>query len=279
MFRRLVFAFCMTILILPAAAFAGSHFSIGLAVDGFFPSNQAMWGEGMVGNEWGKIMYGKEWSTGSDRVQYVGPNRPYMIWGPTLYQSYNWDFGLGLELSEQIQYLHFSPSQDVDVTFDRFMVPIKFTIKYTFLTDQKIRPFLGAGASIIYSISRIGGKDLYDQKRNNDYYEDDTDDFDSGLSEDVNSENKDSGASAFKTDQREFGIDAWYPGIHFLFGTNFYVKEKLAILLVVRYEVMWLESIDAELVEDGDEQWHWEERKFRGDAGGFGLSLGINYDF
>lgn len=275
MTRPVLYAFFLFMFLVPSLAFAGSHVGIGAALDGFFPLYTEMYGSRMVDNSWGRDMFGKDWSSGEDRVHFVGPNRYSMIFSPALAQTYFWDWGLGIELTEQIQYLHFAPNKDVDITFDRFMIPMRLTVAWTFFTTKKVRPFAGVGASLNYVVTRVAGKDLFDQRRNPDYYEDDSDDADSA----ANADDEENNERAFLITRHEWGLDGWYPGVHGVIGVRVPLTEELMLNVAARYEALPIESIDVAFVSDGDEQWHWEKRKLEGDAGGLGASVGVLYWF
>lgn len=268
------YALLFILIAVPGLAFAGSHMAVGGALDLFFPLDADMYGKGLTDNSWGRDILGKEYSVGEDRVQFVGPNRYSVILSPVLIQSYFWDRGPGIELSEQFQYLFFSPNKDVDIGYERFMVPIRLTFKWTFRPDKKVRPFIGAGGGIIYTLTHISGKGLYDQERNPDYTTDDTEDADSGLDG-----QDDSGARPFFTENREFGRSGWYPGVHATAGVDIKLKYDLALVLGLRYEYVPIETIEVEFVSDGIDEWHWKERKLEGDAGGIAASVGVTYVF
>jgi hypothetical protein len=89
----------------------------------------------------------------------------------------------------------------------------------------------------------------------------------------------DSSSDRYFTVNREYGEDGWYPTVHAVAGTNLMLNDSLALVITLRYEYMEIESLEVELVSDGEDQWHWNEKKLKGDAGGFGLSFGVNYAF
>ena len=273
----LVILACMGMLAFPAVVSAGSRLSFGAALDGFFPMDTEMYGARMKANSWGRDMYDKSWSTGDDRVHYLTPNRESMIFSPMFFQGMTWDFGLGFEFSEQIQYLHYAPNQDVDVTYDHFMFPIRLTLKWVFNQKGKFRPFIGGGGSYSYVVSRVAGKDLYDRWRNPDYVSEDPEGDDDD--DDNSSTGNDDEEKEFLSRPHEYGEDGWYPGFHGVIGADYMLRDDLGLRLSARYEVILIEAVDAELVLDGNEQWHWKERKLEGDAGGVGANFGIMYVF
>ncbi len=276
-----VLLFLLMMTAMPTLSYAGSHIGVGIALDGLFPIDPKAYGEKMVGNSWGRDMFDKGWSTGKERVEFVSPNTYYMVYSPVLHQSLFWDSGPGIEFSQQIQYLFFSPNKDVDVTFERFTVPLKLTFKWTFLgkTKSKVRPFVGIGGGYTYVITRVAGKDLFDQRSNPDFLYDDSDDADAGLNEEEEGELNDSDASRYLTTQNEFGMSGWYLGGSVVTGMDVLLKDDLALSFSLRYETLPIEYLDVELILDGDEQWHWKERKLKGDAGGFGVSVGVTKSF
>lgn len=277
----IVLFLCIAFFAIPTISIAGSHIGMDLALDGLFPIDPKMYGERMVGNSWGKDMFDKGWSTGKERVEFVSPNTYYMVYSPKFTETIFWDWGFGIEFSQKIQYLHYSPNKDVDVTFDRFMLPLGLTFKWTFLGESKskVRPFVGLGASYTYVISRVAGKDLFDQKLNPDFLFDDSDDADAGLNEEEEGKYNDSDASRYLTTQNEFGMSGWYLGGHLIAGMNVILTDELALTLTLRYETLSIESLDVELIRDGNEQWYWKERKLKGDAGGLGVSVGVLKSF
>ena len=185
-----------------------------------------------------------------------------------LIQTYFWDHGLGIELTEQVMFLHYSPNRDVDIAFDRL------TLKWTFLNDNKVRPFVEGGGSLNYVITRVAGQDLFDQQRNPDYDLDDSDDADSAQNDDPEGFEP-SDEARYLTDRHEWGMAGWFPGYHAVAGVQILLKKELALSVTVRYEGLPIESLDVKFVFYSSDQWHWKKRKLTGDAGGLGASVGV----
>lgn len=257
------------LILCPNFALAKGHFEIGGALDALFPLNLDMYGQGMLDNEWGRVMLDKDFSAGEDRAVYPTPNRPSMIYSPVLIQRMKWDNGFGLELSEGFSFLHFWPNKEADVSYERFMLPIKLGATYTLNRNGRWRPFAGAGVSVTYVSTHIEGKDLQDQWVNENFGMDTSDDEDSGQGgiDDAEYENR----------QREIDLMGWYSGFFAMIGTDVMLKDDLALSICARYESVVIDGVDAKLIEDDQEQWHWKEDRIRGDAGGIGVFIGVIY--
>ena len=262
--KQHVFITVVLFLSFASVAFADFHAGIGLKLDSFLPMDQEMYGERLVNREWAPIIVDKDWSVGRDRQQFYGLNRYSYILGPALVQKFSWDFGLGFEISERFSWLLFAPNSEVDINFSRFMLPIQITPRYQFsFANGRFRPYVGAGVGFYYTITNIGGKDMFNQRINPEFDESDDE----------------SDEPEFLTPSREFKMSDWYIGYHATVGMDFYLSDRLALNLGINYETVQIKSLDVILVQDGVDEFHWESEEIEGDGGGVVISLGASYGF
>ncbi|MCB9487739.1 MAG: hypothetical protein H6684_03295 [Deltaproteobacteria bacterium] len=271
--RRFWCVFAVLLLGSPLAAF-GADFGIGADLEYFRPLDPEMYGETMASNTWGRDIKDLSYSTGTDRNQFYGPNRPTGMLVPGLTQEWAHESGFSVKLAEKWLWLVWSPNVDVDIVFQRTMVPIELTPQWTFNKAGKVRPTVFVGGSANYVVTTIDGNDLYDQNRNENY------------PNETVPEDDDPGASGaaepreYFRDKRSFGEDGWYLGAHAGAGVQVELQPGLYLEGTLRWSTIPIESIEAVRVREGNpDDWHWEEKELTGDAGGISASVGVMYFF
>jgi len=273
--RRSAIISAVTLLaLIPLAANADLYPVLGASVEYFWPAEAEMYGSRMAPNSWGEDIKGISYSHGTDRNQFFTPSRFDRIFSPGLTQSIAWDFGLSVELAERWMWLIWAPNRDVDIVYNRIMVPITITPSWTFNKGGNFRPVIGAGVGYCYVNTNIAGQDLYDQRRNDNYNREG--DPEPGASGDENVPEQ----RLFIRESREFSREAWVPEAHAMAGLELGINDRLSVTGQVRWSVMMMETIDiVRISENSSDNWHWEEQKIKGNAGGFHGTIGITYAF
>ncbi|MCZ7585222.1 MAG: hypothetical protein M5R36_18850 [Deltaproteobacteria bacterium] len=245
---------------------------VGAALEYFTPLQTEMWGGAMASNSWGRDIAGIEYSTGTARNQFYTYNRYDRMIVPALRQALHWDNGFAVELSESWLWLSWAPNKDVDILYDRVMVPIRLAAKYRFFPTGNFHPTVAAGGGMHYVSTVISGTDLYDQRRNPNYESE-------GQPEGETDETIPAPRQYFR-DQRRFAQSVWAPGWHVAAGFEAELSYPISVFLEFRYWSVPMDTIDAVRVREGNAQdWHWEERDVSGDAGGLTGLVGIAYLF
>ncbi|MDP8255776.1 MAG: hypothetical protein P9M14_08505 [Candidatus Alcyoniella australis] len=251
------------LLVLAVAAPAAAHRSgiaVGLSLDGIVPLDSDIYGATMLDNDWAKTMSGITYSYDSQGASYYGPNRESLVLGPALQFKYISRIGLGFEISERFSWLYFQPDSEVDVGFSQLVLPTLITLKYQMFLGERdqIRPFVGVGAGAYYVQSVISGPDLQDRQL-------------------------DPGAAAGERDylyqSQRFERSGWAAGYHGLIGLDYFVTRRVGLSAALSYETCRWTGVEAELIDDGDGTWHWQEYDLDGDLGGIGLRLGLTSNF
>jgi len=270
--RRLIPALTLLgCLALCGNAWAFPNFSFGASLEYFHPLDADLWGQTMANNSWGRDIAGFKDSVGKDRNSFYTFNRYNGIVSPGLSQSLTWDFGLSVELAERWQWLIWAPNKDVDIIYDRIAVPITVTPKYSFLPTGSFHPTVSAGVGVYYFYTHIYGDDLYDQHRNADFPNEGI-----GTQPDPDIPTP---KEFFRT-PRDFKANDWFVGGHVGAGFDLDLGNQLLLSLAFRYSIVPAESIEAVRVREGNiHDWHWEEGKIKGDAGGVSGSVGLSYMF
>jgi len=257
------------IVITAAASWANPDFWVGITLNNFIPINSEMYGGKLIHTEWGKQIEGLSWSQGPSRVQYYGVNRYNYMLSPKLTQAISFDMGLILELSESFTWMMFAPNSEVDIIYQRLMIPLLLTPKYEFkLAGGKVRPYIGAGGGVYFVNTHISGKDLYDKKPNPKYVEQANSDTNKGNNEPE---------YIFKT--HKFGTERWVPGCQGVVGVNLRATPQLYVNLGVNWSYIPVTDVYAQLNKINQNTWNWESKRKNGDAGGPSLDIGVNYSF
>ena len=267
MTRKGLIAITLALVLCPGSAFAFTYLGFGLSVDAFAPMDRDLWGAGMA-----DLRFSDTIGVPDTASQYLYPSRETLVFSPVFAEFLKFDNGFDFEFSQQIGYLYLAPNKELDIVFDRLWVPLRLTVHYTFLKTAKVRPFVGLGGGFHYMVTRVSGKDFEDRRKNPDYGLDDSDD-----NEGIRAADDDE--RAYFSTNREFGESGWFPGGHALAGVKFMVTDDFALRLAARYEMIFIDSFEVNLVDDGEGQWHWTKEKRSGNAGGFGLMAGFAYAF
>jgi hypothetical protein len=267
--RKIPICILVLVLALPTLAQALT-INFGASLDALFPGDPDAYGDRMIGNDWGKQIRDKDFSTGSGRADFVSPNRTTFLLAPVLVQSVETDSGVTIEMTQSVNYLFYSPTKELDVTFERFNVPLRLGARYTFMRERRFRPQIGAGGSLHYVVTRIAGKDLFSQKIDPDFVDE--------LSPTEQQYHPD-GDFEYETMQHEWALSGWYGGWYALIGAQVGFNEKLALSFAVRYESVRIRTLDAALDAESEDVWTWKKREFNAEAGGVTGSVGILYSF
>ncbi|MCC6159994.1 MAG: hypothetical protein IT350_18220 [Deltaproteobacteria bacterium] len=255
----------------PASAdtFAG----IGAVIDYQYPLDSEMWGATMTDNAWGRDLVGIEHSVGADRNQFYTWNRPDRLIAPGLECHYGWSWGLSLHGDVRWLWLSWAPNQDVDIIMDRVDVPLLATAKWSFNNDGRWRPNVFAGGGVHYVSTRIFGKDLFDQARNPN--------FDSETLPEPDSDEAGNAPEPRRwlKESREFARSDWAPSAHAGIGLDVALRESLILAVAATYDVVPMDTIEAVLVRDDADEWHWVEKEISGDGGGIHGAVSIHYRY
>ena len=273
--RRIAIVSAVILLaIIPLAAKADLYPVFGASVEFFWPVEPEMYGSRMAPNSWGEDIKGYSYSHGTDRNQFFTPSRFDRMFSPGLTQTVAWDFGLSVELAERWIWLIWAPNRDVDIVYNKTMVPVTLTPYWTFNKGGKLRPMIGAGAGCVYVNTNISGKDLYDQTVN--------DNYDSEGSPEPGNTGMDNVPEQrlYLRKSREFSQEDWIPEAHAVIGLELALNDRLSLTGQLRWSYMKMETIDVVRVSRGNtESWRWLEQKIKGNAGGAHGIIGLTYSF
>lgn len=264
---------CAMVIALAGASSADTYAGFGALLDYQGPLDPEMYGGGMSDNAWGRDLLGISHSHGDARNQFYTWNRPHLLVSPGLDGFYGWDFGLSIHLRTKWTWLSWAPNRDVDIVMDRVQVPVELVPTWSFNTAGRVQPKLFAGGGIQYVSTHIFGRDLFDQRPNPNFDDETTPEPGADAGDNTPEPRR------FFKDDREFGKSGWYPIATAGAGVDFVLSDSARLGASVAYSSQPMETVEAVLVMDGPEAWHWVEKSIEGDGGGIHAGVSIHFTY